>query len=381
VKSLCVEGWRFIPHSYAMVNQWQLLSLLKRKDISLSVRDVPLFRSDWRRTKGLFNIEDEKRLASIPIVAANEVSDVTYRIAFPYNLLPLAKGRTVVFGTSEYQVVDQSMLAIGFDINALSKSDELFVVTPSRWSREGFLRLGLRDNQIIIVPHGVATEVFVPSEAARKTTREKFKLTSSNFTFANASAMTGNKGIDLLLRAFAVVAEKRPDVRLLLKGGDALYPSKNLLAQQFSTLPLNQQNLVNEKIAYFGDTISVEEMAKFYQAADAYISPYRAEGFNLPPLEAIACGTPVICTKGGSTDDFLDEEFALFIDSQLKRNTLNPITGMHLEPSLDHLIQLMFRVMDDESWRRNASIAGAKHAAAKFNWDGIVEQLVDSIFK
>src|SRR5674476_10230 len=43
MKTLCVEGWRFIHHSFAMVNQWQLLSLLKRHDISLSTRDVPFF--------------------------------------------------------------------------------------------------------------------------------------------------------------------------------------------------------------------------------------------------------------------------------------------------------------------------------------------------
>ena len=46
--------------------------------------------------------------------------------------------------------------------------------------------------------------------------------------------MTGNKGIDVLLRAFAAVAEKRPNARLLLKGADTLYPSKILFTQTFS---------------------------------------------------------------------------------------------------------------------------------------------------
>ena len=51
MKTLCVEGWRFIHHSYAMVNQWQLLSLLKRNDIALSVRDLPFFNEQWRSTR------------------------------------------------------------------------------------------------------------------------------------------------------------------------------------------------------------------------------------------------------------------------------------------------------------------------------------------
>jgi glycosyltransferase involved in cell wall biosynthesis len=378
MKSLCVEGWRFSPHSYALVNQWQLLSLLKRKDILLSVRDRPFYRNHWNVTKGLFNLEDETKLASIPILSANEFSDVTYRIAFPLDFSVLARGHTVVFGTSENQVVNKSMLPEPIDVATLSNSDSFFVVTPSRWSREGFVKLGLRDDQIIVVPHGFARNTFYPSELTRKNARERYKL--SGFVFANASAMTGNKGIDILLQAFAVVAEKYPDVRLLLKGADELYRSKPFLAQAFSNLALSRQALIREKILYFGGTISVNGMAEFYHTADAYVSPYRAEGFNLPVLEAIACGTPVICTKGGPTDDFLDEEFAFLIDSKLKPTTFGPISGVRLEPSLDHLIQLMLRVIEDETCRHKASIKGVDRVTTKYNWDTVVEKLVVSIF-
>ena len=65
MKSLCVEGWRFLHHSYAVVNQWQLLSLLKRNDVALSVRDVPYFHSDWTAQKGLFSPEQQSLLESI----------------------------------------------------------------------------------------------------------------------------------------------------------------------------------------------------------------------------------------------------------------------------------------------------------------------------
>ena len=42
--------------------------------------------------------------------------------------------------------------------------------------------------------------------------------------------------------------------------------------------------------------------------ADAYVTPYRAEGFNLPALEAIACGTPLIVTCGGATGNFCNDD-------------------------------------------------------------------------
>jgi glycosyltransferase involved in cell wall biosynthesis len=52
-------------------------------------------------------------------------------------------------------------------------------------------------------------------------------------------------------------------------------------------------------------------MAELFQAADVFVSPYKAEGFNMPALEAAACGTLVVATKGGATDDFLRPEFSL----------------------------------------------------------------------
>ncbi len=48
VRSIVIEGWRFIPHSYAVTNQWQLLSLLKRGDLDLRVRDAPYVDAKWR---------------------------------------------------------------------------------------------------------------------------------------------------------------------------------------------------------------------------------------------------------------------------------------------------------------------------------------------
>src|SRR5664279_5633834 len=195
MRSLCVEGWRFIHHSFAMVNQWQLLSLLKRNDISLSIRDVPFFNNEWRSTRALFSDEEESKLRSIPTLAANEFADATYRISFPFNFSQNPKGRTVVFGTSEYQLLDGTRFARPVDIKLLSSSDSFFVITPSRWSREGFLKLGMRNDQVMVVPHGVANNIFCPSPPARKEIREKLKL--SGFTFSNASAMTENKGVDI----------------------------------------------------------------------------------------------------------------------------------------------------------------------------------------
>jgi glycosyltransferase involved in cell wall biosynthesis len=146
-----------------------------------------------------------------------------------------------------------------------------------------------------------------------------------------------------------------------------------------SSLSPNAQRLLRDRIFYFGETISNEQMAQFYQVADAYVSPYLAEGFNLPVLEASACGTPIICTKGGATDDFMSQDFAYFIDSERAGPNLNGDTW--LKPDLDHLIFLMLKMIDDEEWREEASRAAADHATRHFNWELIVDALLSTIFR
>ncbi len=375
MRTLCVEGWRWLHHSYAMVNQWQLLALLRRNDVALRIVDLPLYHEQWRRSRGLFRADDEAKLNAIVPLAAGESVDATYRIAYPYDLTLEHAGRTAVFATSEYQFLDATRFSAPLDVDALKRSDRFCIVTPSRWSRAGFLRLGLRDDQVHVVPHGVAPEFFHPSPAARAAMREKFKL--SGFVFCNASAMTDNKGIDVLLRAFAAVVDRHPDVRLLLKGADGLYASKNAVVGILSGFPEATRTRVAERILYDGSTLPTERMADFYRAADVYVSPYRAEGFNLPVLEALACGVPVIATRGGPTDEFLDARFARFIDST---PTPYQAGGIRLEPDLDHLIALMLGAIDDAAWRAAAAAAGPAHAAAKFNWDVVVEELLTVIF-
>jgi glycosyltransferase involved in cell wall biosynthesis len=55
------------------------------------------------------------------------------------------------------------------------------------------------------------------------------------------------------------------------------------------------------------------EVADFYRACDIFVYPSLLEGFGLPPLEAMACGIPVISSDCGGTADFLSESNALVV--------------------------------------------------------------------
>jgi hypothetical protein len=77
MKTVHIEGWRFAYHSFALVNQWQILSLLHRKDVSLTFADMPFSKGAWKTARGVFDQERENLIASIPVSRSDEARDLT----------------------------------------------------------------------------------------------------------------------------------------------------------------------------------------------------------------------------------------------------------------------------------------------------------------
>ena len=253
------------------------------------------------------------------------------------------------------------------------------VITPSRWSAEGFYKAGFGRDRVLVIPHGVDPAIFRPLPAIRSRVRHEIGIGDGDFAFLNVGVMSGNKGTDLLLRGFAQVRRKFPRARLILKGMDDLYDLKGLLQKCLGTLSASDQRRAVEGITYFGNTLSHDGMAAFYQAADAYVSPYRAEGFNLPVLEAASCGIPIICTSGGPTDDFVTESFARKIESEVVQDLIDGQQASRLAPDLDDLIAQMISAVEDIPWRRRAAAAGPLHVHARYTWDCVVDRLVEEL--
>jgi len=380
-KRLIVEGWRFLPHSYAIVNQWQLLALLRR-NIVLKVVDAPFYRRSWQAQEGLFEPAAEQALRSIEIAQPAESADVTLRVFFRFTFSPSRSSLTAVFATLEQQLIQKHQVSDLREYEQLLQHPppaNVKAVTPSQWSAEGFYRAGFTTDQVLVIPHGVDTGTFHPMPDTRDYIRSRIPISDGEFVFLNVGGMSGNKGIDLLLRGFARVCRKFPYARLILKGMDRLYDSRGLLLNFIRTLSADDQKLVLQRMTYLGDSLSHSAMATLYQVADAYVSPYRAEGFNLPVLEAAACGIPIICTHRGPTDDFVTDEFARRIESGKSVITIDGRHASQLDPSLEHLIALMTSAIEDSRWRKQAAEAGPRHVRASYTWDCVVDTLIKKL--
>lgn len=377
-KTLIIEGWRFLPHSYAIVNQWQILALLRR-DISLKVIDAPFYRASWQAQAGLFDPEAEQALRTIGTARPDEAADATLRIVAPFRFSASPSRVTAVFATLEQQAIRRQQIADPLEYERLRRGQppaHVRVVTPSRWSAEGFYSAGFATDQVIVVPHGVDIDTFHPDPLRHRELRSGLSIGDAEFAFLSVGAMSGNKGIDLLLRSFAEICRRVSGARLILKGVDPLYGSKDLLRRHLAILSASDQQVVADRMTYIGEALSHREMARLYQAADAYVSPYRAEGFNMPVLEAAASGLPVICTAGGSTDDFVIEAFARRIHSVKETIDVEGQPGSRLRPSTEHLTALMLAAIEDAAWSRRAAQAGPSHVRANYTWTQVADLLV-----
>ncbi|WP_019502488.1 tetratricopeptide repeat protein [Pseudanabaena sp. PCC 6802] len=378
---ILIEGWRFVPHSYAVINQFQLLEMLKRRNLKIFHIDVP-FLKPWQPSGGLFNATDEESLRNIPQPSGSQPIDVRLRMSYPPNLRDSSAVRTFVFSTTEWgHVITSDLISMGISSFGQAHADSSAVIlTSSQWSREGFLRSGADRDRLEVVPHGVDPHIYKPLDPESRQQLRQALGWQRDFIFLNVGNPTRNKGLPYLFKAFAAIAERYPTARLILKGVNSLFPGKDFAGDLKrvigDVLTTAEMARIESRFTYIGEAMSFAQVAKLYQAADVYVSPYIAEGFNLPVLEAIACGLPVICTAGGSTDDFTMPDFAKRIDSTLKVDKTYDEKPIYLEPNIDHLITLMAEVIESPSFIALSREKGPAFVAEGFTWERVVDRLL-----
>ena len=251
-------------------------------------------------------------------------------------------------------------------------------ITPSlHWSKQGLINSGLVADRIHVVPHGIDPEIFHPLPPQQRAEIRRRNGLSDRFLFLNVGMMADNKGVDTLLRAFAEVRRRHSHAMLVLKDARGLYSwdGVSVIQKTRRKWPGQLDNLSPDCVHVIGENLNLSALSQLYGTCDAYISPYRAEGFNLPPLEAAACGLPIAVTAGGPTDEYAHESFALRIASRDASKE-----GMaFLEPDLDSLIECMLQLIENRAPRLDRD-EGLRWIGENFTWAHAVDKLL-TVFK
>lgn len=379
---LLVDGWRGVSHSFAMVNQHQLLALQRAGGVELHHRDMPFFLPHWnaRDTGAGFSAAQSAFIDGLgPLEPA--LADVVYRICAPIQPPERRSRRTLTFAVTEFGLSERSFADPSVPLSHYAADGHL-LVTPSRWSRDRLLDHGFPEAGVRLVPHGVDRDTFSPlGTAERALNRRNLGYAEDETLFLNVGLPAWNKGIDLLVAAFAQVRRSLPRARLILKDAQRLY---GLGAEQvLRDLAQQQPGLLDADtigaISVVGGNMSQAQLRLLYGVADAYVSPYRAEGFNLPVLEALACGTPVIVSSGGATDDFCDGEAVTKIPSRFLRGGVpDHDHACRVEPHLPSLVEAMAAAVQRGPLHEADALPRrqAREATTGWTWDHAVHRLV-----
>ncbi len=205
--------------------------------------------------------------------------------------------------------------------------------------------------------HSGASERFTPytgsyfEERRRGSILRRYKIGEAPFVLT-VGTMQKRKNHLRLVQAFAKVIAQHPpslSVQLVIAGGKGwLYDE--VLAEVKS---LGLENRV-KFIGYVEDS----DLPHLYRAARVFAFPSIYEGFGIPPLEAMACGVPVVASNASSLPEVVGD------------------VGLQVDPfDVDALAHALDTALHDEGWRAQAIVRGPERAK-QFTWRGAAEQLL-----
>ncbi|HQZ99771.1 MAG TPA: glycosyltransferase family 1 protein [Thermoflexales bacterium] len=163
------------------------------------------------------------------------------------------------------------------------------IIADSDATRRDITRLtNVSDERIRVVPLGVDRRFSPASQAQIQTCKKQLDLPDKFILYLGT--LEPRKGVDTLIDAFST-SMLDEDVWLVLAGKQAWFWDK--IQNRLDASPRSNRIKI---LGYIPD----EFLPALYSAARVFVFPSRYEGFGLPVLEAMACGTPVICSNAAS---------------------------------------------------------------------------------
>jgi len=260
--------------------------------------------------------------------------------------------------------------------NVLRHSSVKAVLTPSEYCKRLFERSGIEN--VKVLHHGIDVNVFKPEGEILTDFPERLKpMKKILFVGTWNGNPQDRKGIDILLTAYKDYYRKNGNVCLILKLCDIYYHGGNWTKDVSEYLPDGMNVVVIDK------TLDDNAMAKLYRTVDVVVLPSRGEAFAIPPMESLACGTPVIVTAGMGMD-----EYATKCKAALRIKTLREIPApksfpyfdgqtqvMWMEPSRVHLTELLTKVLTNIDKYKQLAVEDSKFIHENFSWKKVVDDM------
>jgi glycosyltransferase involved in cell wall biosynthesis len=238
-------------------------------------------------------------------------------------------------------------------IYTLSAKRATTVCTVSEYSKRDMVQFyGMPPERIHVVPDGVDTRIFHPITDRERLVKWRTNEFGSDLPFiVYVGKPTERRNLSSLIRAFGALKRGRGiPHKLLIAGADlpGTSPFRKIIIEE----GLSDEVFVRGYVGH-------NEMPLVYNSADVFVYPSSYEGFGMPVLEAMACGTPVIALDNTAFPEFAGGVAHLLKDAKIAT----------LKDGID-------AVLSNPTWRAQMSQDGPRRAAA-YDWHLVTQRYLE----
>ena len=226
------------------------------------------------------------------------------------------------------------------------------VITISEFSKKEIVNyLNINPNKIEIIPCGIDTNIFHPIQETSKIEGVKNKYNVQGNYFLYLGTLEPRKNLVRLIQAYSIVKERHNNIPKLILAGRYGWKYEPIIQE------VKDHKL--EKEILFLNYISNEDRVPLICEAAGFLFPSLYEGFGLPPLEAMACGVPVLVSNSSSLPEVVE-------DAAIKIDPLN------VEEMANGIERLLF----DNELRKTLIETGLQRAS-HFSWEKSANRLIE----
>lgn len=272
------------------------------------------------------------------------------------------------------------------------------ILVTSNWVKEMYVRDGIREDNIEVLPVGCNTDSFIPrdmNDPKVAAVRDFFGVSSHELMILTLGGDAASKGAQEVMQALALIDRDAPDWKYICK----VWPQPRTTRQNQYDLELAKRLGIEKKVTYATNIISREFMPYLLAACDIYAAPSRLEGFGMPQVEAGACGKPVISINAmGMRDTLVHGKTALLakVAQQIVINEVslteeggfgerkvqfNPPRTVDYRADVNDIATYLIELMKDASLREKMGMAGRKRAIEFFDYRIVARRFVQIIQK
>jgi len=197
-----------------------------------------------------------------------------------------------------------------------------YIFATSKWGRDIMLERGMDGSKIFAIPEGVDPKFYNPYGRPQASPSGKTK-------FLMVGKYEQKKGYREAFEALRMAVAQGAQLELLTKS-DWINGTNAVLHPEF--IQLVQQYQDKFSIVVYNGNFSREQIRLLYYSADYFLHPSRCEGWSLPLIEAIACGTPCISTRFGGHSEYL----GFLPEAEIIKTTLAPVDCKAYKDAVGH---------------------------------------------